>query len=208
MLIKALDFTPGLSTRESIGNLSWNQRDRFPIPLRLCPVRIMSPPDHREASLRQREWLSTAISHPRSFQEHLMKLSTVKTLTRASLLAVSLQAIAVVSASPSFAASALASLDPDHDGTVDLAEAKAAATRCLRQAREGQRRHARPQRAERSDFSQGLGGRRPGQRQDGQQGRVPCLRGGPLQDAPIRTTMGRSTRRSWRARPATRCFAC
>jgi hypothetical protein len=57
----------------------------------------------------------------------MMKLTTVKTLTLASLLAVSLPAMAVVSASPSFAASVLASLDPDHDGTVDLAEAKAAA---------------------------------------------------------------------------------
>ena len=36
--------------------------------------------------------------------------------------------MAVMSASPSFAASALASLDPDHDGTVDLTEAKAAAS--------------------------------------------------------------------------------
>jgi Ca2+-binding EF-hand superfamily protein len=58
----------------------------------------------------------------------MMILTTVKTLTLASLLAVSLPAMAVVSASPSFAASALASLDPDHDGTVDLAEAKAAAS--------------------------------------------------------------------------------
>ena len=51
----------------------------------------------------------------------------LKTLTLASLLAISLPALAVTSASPSFAASALASLDPDHDGTVDLAEAKTAA---------------------------------------------------------------------------------
>ena len=56
-----------------------------------------------------------------------MKPTTVKTLTLASLLAVSLPAMAMMNASPSFAASALASLDPDHDGTVDLAEAKAAA---------------------------------------------------------------------------------
>ena len=55
-----------------------------------------------------------------------MKLTTLKTLTLASLLAVSLPAMAVMNASPSFAASALESLDPDHDGTVDLAEAKAA----------------------------------------------------------------------------------
>ena len=57
-----------------------------------------------------------------------MKLTTLKTLSLASLLAVSLPAMAVMSASPSFAASALASLDPDHDGTVDLTEAKAAAS--------------------------------------------------------------------------------
>jgi len=57
-----------------------------------------------------------------------MKLTTLKTLTLASLLAVSLPAFAVMDASPSFAASALASLDTDHDGTVDLAEAKAAAS--------------------------------------------------------------------------------
>ena len=56
----------------------------------------------------------------------MMKLT--KTLTLASLLAVSFPAIAVIGASPSFAASALSRLDPDKDGTVDLAEAKAAAT--------------------------------------------------------------------------------
>jgi Ca2+-binding EF-hand superfamily protein len=58
----------------------------------------------------------------------MMKLTTLKTLPLASLLAVSLPAFAVMDASPSFAASALASLDTDHDGTVDLAEAKAAAS--------------------------------------------------------------------------------
>lgn len=57
-----------------------------------------------------------------------MKMTTVKTLTLASLLAISLlPAIVVTSASPAFAASALAALDTDKDGTVDLAEAKAAA---------------------------------------------------------------------------------
>jgi Ca2+-binding EF-hand superfamily protein len=57
-----------------------------------------------------------------------MDLTTVKTLTLASLLAVSLPpAMFVTSASPAFAASALQTLDPDKDGTVDLAEAKAAA---------------------------------------------------------------------------------
>ena len=57
-----------------------------------------------------------------------MKLTSLKTLTLASLLAVSLPpAMVVTSASPAFAASALDSLDPDKDGTVDLAEAKAAA---------------------------------------------------------------------------------
>ena len=85
-----------------------------------------------------------------------MKLSTVKTLTRASLLAVSLQAIAVVSASPSFAASALASLDPDHDGTVDLAEAKAAASAVFDKL-EKDNDGTLDQKAD--DFGQGLGGR-------------------------------------------------
>jgi Ca2+-binding EF-hand superfamily protein len=58
----------------------------------------------------------------------MMKLTTMKTLTLASLLAVSLPpAMFVTSASPAFAASALQTLDPDKDGTVDLNEAKAAA---------------------------------------------------------------------------------
>ena len=58
-----------------------------------------------------------------------MKLTTAKTLTLASLLAVSLPfAMVVTSASPAFAQSALAALDTDKDGTVDLAEAKAAAS--------------------------------------------------------------------------------
>ena len=57
-----------------------------------------------------------------------MKLTSLKTLMLASLLAGSLLPAMVVStASPAFAASALDSLDPDKDGTVDLAEAKAAA---------------------------------------------------------------------------------
>jgi Ca2+-binding EF-hand superfamily protein len=58
-----------------------------------------------------------------------MKLATVKTLTLASLLAVSVPpAMLVTSASPAFAASALKTLDPDKDGTVDLNEAKIAAS--------------------------------------------------------------------------------
>jgi Ca2+-binding EF-hand superfamily protein len=58
-----------------------------------------------------------------------MKLTTVKTLTLASLLAASvLPGIAAMSASPAFAASALKTLDPDKDGTVDLNEAKTAAS--------------------------------------------------------------------------------
>jgi Ca2+-binding EF-hand superfamily protein len=56
-----------------------------------------------------------------------MTLTNMKTLTLASVLALSLPAIAMMNASPAFAASALASLDSDHDGTVDLAEAKTAA---------------------------------------------------------------------------------
>ena len=57
-----------------------------------------------------------------------MKLTSLKSLMLVSLLAVSLPpAIFLTTASPSFAASALESLDPDKDGTVDLAEAKAAA---------------------------------------------------------------------------------
>jgi Ca2+-binding EF-hand superfamily protein len=59
----------------------------------------------------------------------LMKLTTVKTLTLASLLALSLPtAMVVTGATPAFAASALSVLDTDKDGTVDLAEAKAAAS--------------------------------------------------------------------------------
>ena len=58
-----------------------------------------------------------------------MKLATVKTLTLASLLAVSVPpAMLVTSASLAFAASALQTLDPDKDGTVDLNEAKTAAS--------------------------------------------------------------------------------
>jgi Ca2+-binding EF-hand superfamily protein len=57
-----------------------------------------------------------------------MNLTGVKALTLASLLAVCLPpAMFVTSASPAFAASALQTLDPDKDGTVDLAEAKTAA---------------------------------------------------------------------------------
>ena len=57
-----------------------------------------------------------------------MKLTTLKTLTVASLLAISAPtAMLVTSASPAFAASALQTLDPDKDGTVDLNEAKTAA---------------------------------------------------------------------------------
>ena len=66
-----------------------------------------------------------------------MKLTTLKTLTLASLLAVSLPAMAVMNASPSFAASALESIDPDHDGTVDLAEAKAAASALFEKDHDG-----------------------------------------------------------------------
>jgi Ca2+-binding EF-hand superfamily protein len=58
-----------------------------------------------------------------------MKLTTVKTLALASLLAISLPlAMVATSASPAFAASALQTLDPDKDGTVDLNEAKTAAS--------------------------------------------------------------------------------
>ena len=58
-----------------------------------------------------------------------MKLTPVKTLTLASLLAISPPLVMVAtSASPAFAASALQTLDPDKDGTVDLNEAKTAAS--------------------------------------------------------------------------------
>ena len=58
-----------------------------------------------------------------------MKLTPVKTLALASLLAIALPPVMVVkSASPAFAASALQTLDPDKDGTVDLNEAKTAAS--------------------------------------------------------------------------------
>ncbi|HEY5205200.1 MAG TPA: EF-hand domain-containing protein, partial [Roseiarcus sp.] len=52
-----------------------------------------------------------------------------KTLTLAFLLGIALpSASVVISASPAFAASALQTLDPDKDGTVDLNEAKTAAS--------------------------------------------------------------------------------
>jgi Ca2+-binding EF-hand superfamily protein len=54
-----------------------------------------------------------------------MKLTTVKTLALASLLAISLPLAMAIT--PAFAASALQTLDPDKDGTVDLNEAKTAA---------------------------------------------------------------------------------
>jgi Ca2+-binding EF-hand superfamily protein len=58
-----------------------------------------------------------------------MKLTPVKTFALASLLAISSSlAMVVTSASPAFAASALQTLDPDKDGTVDLNEAKTAAS--------------------------------------------------------------------------------
>jgi Ca2+-binding EF-hand superfamily protein len=58
-----------------------------------------------------------------------MKLTPVKTLALASLLAIPLPlAMVETSASPAFAASALQTLDPDKDGTVDLNEAKTAAS--------------------------------------------------------------------------------
>ena len=58
-----------------------------------------------------------------------MKVISAKTLMLASLLAISLPlAMVVASASPAFAASALQTLDPDKDGTVDLNEAKTAAS--------------------------------------------------------------------------------
>ena len=57
-----------------------------------------------------------------------MDLTSVRALSLASLLVVFLlPAMFVTSASPAFAASALQTLDPDKDGTVDLAEAKTAA---------------------------------------------------------------------------------
>jgi Ca2+-binding EF-hand superfamily protein len=58
-----------------------------------------------------------------------MKLTLVKTFTLASLLATSSPlAVVATSVSPAFAASALQTLDPDKDGTVDLNEAKTAAS--------------------------------------------------------------------------------
>jgi Ca2+-binding EF-hand superfamily protein len=58
-----------------------------------------------------------------------MKMISAKTLMLASLLAISLPpAMVTTSASPAFAASALQTLDPDKDGTVDLNEAKTAAS--------------------------------------------------------------------------------
>jgi Ca2+-binding EF-hand superfamily protein len=56
-----------------------------------------------------------------------MKSTIVKTLTLASLLALA-PAMLATSVSPALAASALQTLDPDKDGTVDLNEAKTAAS--------------------------------------------------------------------------------
>jgi hypothetical protein len=88
----------------------------------------MSTPDHRKASLRESDRLSTAILHSRSFQEHHDETDDSENLDPCILAGGLSPGRGRVSASPSFAASALASLDPDHDGTVDLAEAKAAAS--------------------------------------------------------------------------------
>ena len=58
-----------------------------------------------------------------------MKLTPLKTFALASLLAISSPpAMVITSASPALAASALQTLDPDKDGTVDLNEAKTAAS--------------------------------------------------------------------------------
>jgi Ca2+-binding EF-hand superfamily protein len=58
-----------------------------------------------------------------------MKMISAKTLMLGSLLAISSPlAMVVTSVSPAFAASALQTLDPDKDGTVDLNEAKTAAS--------------------------------------------------------------------------------
>src|ERR1700685_4854577 len=58
-----------------------------------------------------------------------MKMIRAKTLMLGSLLAISSPlAMVITSASPAFAASALQPLDPDKEGTVDLNEAKPAAS--------------------------------------------------------------------------------
>jgi Ca2+-binding EF-hand superfamily protein len=58
-----------------------------------------------------------------------MKLRTAKTLTLTCLLAAGvLSPMSMTSVSPALAASALKTLDPDKDGTVDLNEAKTAAS--------------------------------------------------------------------------------
>jgi Ca2+-binding EF-hand superfamily protein len=75
---------------------------------------------------RQNVYFSASGDH---LQEHQMKIITVKALTLASSLAIALPiAMVVTTASPAFAASALETLDTDKDGTVDLAEAKTAAS--------------------------------------------------------------------------------
>jgi Ca2+-binding EF-hand superfamily protein len=57
-----------------------------------------------------------------------MTPTNLKTLTLASLLAVSLSPeIIVTAASPAFAASALDAIDADKDGTIDIVEVKTAA---------------------------------------------------------------------------------
>jgi Ca2+-binding EF-hand superfamily protein len=87
-------------------------------------------PDHFGAAVQQAKrpdvYFSSSGDH---LQEHQMKLTPVKTLALASLLAIPLPLdMVATSASPAYAASALQTLDPDKDGTVDLNDAKTAAS--------------------------------------------------------------------------------
>jgi Ca2+-binding EF-hand superfamily protein len=82
--------------------------------------------------------------------------------------------MATTSASPAFAASALQTLDPDKDGTVDLNETKTAASALFDQLdtdHDGT--------VDRKELGDRISARtedsRPGQRQDNQQGRVSRL---------------------------------
>ena len=100
-------------------SVAWSRREARPRHGRLHFASDLSGgcPDGAKA-----RYAGVAMSYPVIIPRSTsMKLTTLKTLALASLLAVSLPpAMVVMSASPSFAASAIDSLDPDKDGTVDL----------------------------------------------------------------------------------------
>jgi hypothetical protein len=138
----------------------------------------------------------------------MMKLTTAKTFTLASLLAVSLpSAMLVTSASPAFAASAIDSLDTDKDGTVDLAEAKAAASALFDKLDVDH--DGTLDRKELKDRISAADGRlltRTTTRRSARMSISPSSKS--LSSAPTRTTTGRSRPRKLRLLPDVRCYAC